>query len=61
MTGAQRSDLITQHYAVFAGVMSTNISSYFHGQVQHLQVRTQTVHRGGTVKPHGKGHKWVIL
>ena len=40
-----------------APVMSTNISSYFHGQV-HLSTSEDinSVHRGETIKSHGEGH-----
>ena len=58
MTDNRSTEVRLNHYVVFAGVMSTNISSYFHGQV-HLSTSEDinSVHRGETIKSHGEGHK----
>ena len=62
MTDNRSTEVRLNHYIVFAGVMSTNISSYFHGQV-HFSTNEDrnSVHRDETVKSHGEGHKWVSL
>lgn len=62
MTDNRSTEVRLNHYIVFAGVLSTNISSYSHGQI-HLTTSEDinSVHRGETVKSHGEGHKWVSL